>query len=249
MLRGMATPNGPDLPGNPDARREPAAPDLGAIIQRAKTELEQMIDMNPQIMLLVGPDRRVLRANRAVLELLGKRAFADVLGQLIDWLFDCGDPRFFSRLLARREGVVSGEILVSLPNREAHTLRFSVVAGRDASAPAVVIVEDVTEEKQRDEDLRRAHRKEAIRELAGALMHTVNQHLTVINVRARLLTMAVDKGTATPEELKAGMADISDVTMKIADTLNRAGQPRDFDTISYMTGTEILDLSADGKPE
>jgi nitrogen-specific signal transduction histidine kinase len=224
------------------ARGEATGDELGSIIRRAKTELEQMIDMNPQIMLLVDPDRRVLRANRAVLNLLGKTSFGAVLGQPIDALFDCGDARFFPRLMARQDSVASGEAIVSLPNRNAHALRFSIVAGRDATAPGVVIVEDVTEEKQRDEDLRRAHRKEAIRELAGALMHTINQHLTVINVRARLLTMAVERGTATPGELKDGMADITDVTLKIADTLNRAGQPRDFGTINYITGTDILDL-------
>lgn len=219
------------------------SPNMLDRIQRAKTELEHMIDMNPQIMLLADAQRLVLRANLALLSLLGKTSFADVLGHAVDSLFDCGDAQFLPRLLARRDAVSTGETLVSLPNRAPHTLRFTVVAGREGPTVCVLLIEDVTEEKEYAEERRRFHRREAIRELVGALMHTINQHLTVINVRVRLMSMAIDGGTASPESLKENLADITDLTLKIANTLAQVNRPMDFATTPYIGGTDILDLA------
>ena len=216
--------------------------DVGALIAKAKHELEHMIDMNPQIMLLVTVDGTILRTNRALLGMLGRTSFENVLGTSISTLFDTGDPSFFQRLLASVDGLREGEARVELPNRGFHSLRFSIIGNSGEGAERVVIVEDVTEDKLRDEELKQVHRKEAIRELVGALMHSINQHLTVISVRTKLLSMAIDKGDPDPEQMQKGLADISDLTMRIAETLGQVGQPRDFKTTEYLRGTDILDI-------
>lgn len=223
-------------------RAETSDAEVAALITKAKHELEHMIDMNPQLMLLVTVDGTILRTNRALLGMLGRVSFENVLGSAIGDLFDTGDDSFFSRLLASAGAVREGEASVELPNRGHHSLRFSIIGSSGEGEERVVIVEDITEEKKRDEELKQVHRKEAIRELVGALMHSINQHLTVISVRTKLLGMAIDKGDPDPEQMQKGLADISELTMRIAETLGQVGQPRDFGTTPYLRGTDILDL-------
>lgn len=220
-----------------------ASPDLAAIIERAKRELEQMIDLNPQIMLLLASDGTILRSNKALLEMMGEESFFGVLGKNVADILDCGDARFFSRLLSDG-GISEGEALVNLPNRMSHMLRFSVVGSGRESDLRVVVIEDITEEKSREGEIKQAHKKEAVRELMGALMHTINQHLTVISVRAKLMSMALEKGSTDQEEFKKSLDDITDLTMKIAETLSQISETEELRTTHYMNGTNILDLAA-----
>ena len=215
--------------------------DQAAAIEKAKHELEQMIDMCPQIMLLVGAEGKVLRTNRALLDMLGETGYAEVLGQPLKHLFDCGDVDLFDQLMAREGAIRETEAEINLPGRGCHPLKFSLI-GRPASEVHVLLIQDVTDAKSYEAEQKHTHRQEAIQELVGALMHTINQHLTVISVRAKLMTMAIEKGEGHPEELKRGLADITDLTLKIANTLSDVGKPREFNTVSYINGLDILDI-------
>jgi hypothetical protein len=106
----------------------------------------------------------------------------------------------------------------------------------------VLIVEDVTANKDREARLASEHRRSAVRELVGALMHTINQHLTVIGVRSRLLTMALDRPRIDVEDMRKGLDEISGLTLKIAETLSRVGKPQDYETVEYIAGNRIMDL-------
>jgi transcriptional regulator with PAS, ATPase and Fis domain len=222
----------------PDGRE---SADLGEMIGRAKHELEHMVDMHPQIMLLTEPDGRIVRANRALLDMLGGRSFQEILGRNVVELFDCGDPRFLPRLLDRSDGGGKGDAIVTLPNRGAHSLHFEIIRGGDIGL-RVLIVEDVTANKDREARLASEHRRSAVRELVGALMHTINQHLTVIGVRSRLLTMALDRPRIDVEDMRKGLDEISGLTLKIAETLSRVGKPQDYETVEYIAGNRIMDL-------
>ena len=63
------------------------------------------------------------------------------------------------------------------------------------------------------------------------------------------MTMAIEKGEGHPEELKRGLADITDLTLKIADTLSEVGKPREFNTVSYINGLDILDIESPATPK
>lgn len=222
--------------------------DQAVAIEKAKHELEQMIDMCPQIMLLVDAGGKVLRTNRALLDMLGKTGYAEVLGQSVSHLFDCGDTSLFDQLVACEGAIREVEVEIDLPRRGKHPLKFSLI-GRPASDVHVLLIQDVTDVKSHEAEQKQANRQEAIQELVGALMHKINQHLTVITVRAKLMTMAIDKGEGHPEELKRGLADITDLTLKIADTLSDVEQPRKFNTVSYINGLDILDIESPESPE
>ena len=97
--------------------------DLHRTIERAKRELEHMIDLNPQIMLLVDNNGIVVRANLSLLRILGLSKFDEVVGRKIDELFHCKDPKCFSRLLGSKAGHDVYETEASLSDQQCHCQR------------------------------------------------------------------------------------------------------------------------------
>ena len=74
-------------------------------------------------------------------------------------------------------------------------------------------------------------------------MHSINQRLTVINVRAKLILMAAEKPeTFDPEKHKKSLHDIMDLSMEIADVLEGLEKQEDFVTVEYLNGIDIMDL-------
>ncbi len=217
---------------------------INRTIERAKQELEHMIDLNPQVMLLVDSEGKVVRANRALLELLGLPDFGRILGRDLNALFPCEDRSFFRGLLSSRDGYDVREIKTMLGGNVSRLLRFAVVSSdTDVS---VVIVNDVTAEKEQAFHQEKKFKKEAVQALMGGLMHNINQPLTVIMVQAQFMQLALEKGLARPEELKKELQNIMSLTMQIADLLKTVERPKDFVTQPYLDGIDILDIKQSG---
>ena len=53
--------------------------EVGSRIARAKNELEEMIDLNPQVIMLLDRHGRILRTNRATLDFFGIPDFSQIL--------------------------------------------------------------------------------------------------------------------------------------------------------------------------
>ena len=222
-------------------------PDISAInrtIERAKQELEHMIDLNPQVMLLVDRDGNVVRANRALLELLGLPDFKKLLGKGLNDLFPCEDKSFFQGLLSSKGGYDVREIKVIFGPQIYRLMRFAIVSSdNDVS---VIIVNDITSEKEQAFHQEKKFKKEAVQALMGGLMHNVNQPLTVIMVQAQFMQLALEKGLARPEDLKKELQNIMTLTMQIADMLKTVERPKDFITQPYLNGIDILDIKKSG---
>lgn len=216
---------------------------LNRKIEQAKQELEHMIDLNPQVMLLVDRRGKVIRSNKALLEFLQFPDFQEVLNKQIDDIFRCEDPSFFSRLLSDQTGYEDGEAATKLPDNRSRLLKFTVVGAGEKTDLFAVIVEDETSEKERAARLEKEHKKEAVQAVAGALMHNLNQPLTVIMIRAQLMQLVMEKGPVNSDELKKSLHDIMSLTMQIADQLRAVKEPKDFVTEPYMDDVEILDIS------
>ncbi len=237
----------------PDASASPGKgppADLAAVIQRAKQELEHMMDLTPQAMLLVNPSGAIVRTNRALLRLLQTVSFRDVLGRDLAALFPLHEGSFFGDLLQRGRGQAPKEADIVLPDGKTHTLKLSVVASGMESDLSVMFIEDVTGEKLQSRHAEKEHKREAIGELMGALKHNINQPLTVIMVKAGMLHIALEKGTADPAEMKRTMQEIMDLTMEIAMILDKVKIPKDYVTESYLEDIRILDIerSSQGSP-
>ena len=149
---------------------------------------------------------------------------------------------FFPELLAIEGGYGTREAPASIKGCKKGIFRFTVVGIGEDSENHVLIVEDVTELKERAVRDEKEHKKDAIRALAGALMHNINQRLTVITVRSKLMLMALEKNDVRGDELKKGLEDIMGLTMEVASILDKLEDQNDFVTETYLDGLDILDL-------
>jgi len=217
-------------------------PEVARKVQLAKLELEQMVDLNPQVMLLLNSDGVITRANMAVLRMVGLSEFSAVLGKGIGEFFEGLDESGFTDLLEDESGYTVKENEVRLPDGRGRTLSFTVVGLGKQSGSFVVIVEDVSEEKAQAAHDEKEHKKQAVRALLGGLMHNINQPLTVISVRARLLQSTVEAEEIDRDELKKGLENITNLSLQIAGLLAEVDDARDYVTEPYLKGVEIMDL-------
>lgn len=209
-------------------------------IERAKRELEQMIDLNPQVMLLVDGEGRITRANRALLHLLGLSGYPAVLGKRLEDVFPGNDG--LTGLLLNRDGIREHETEIESEDGTRHTVHFTVVGVRSEGELTAVIVRDVGVEKAEAASLAIRHKTEAVKAVAGALMHNVNQSLTVIMVNAQLLSLMLEKGFMNLDDLAGSLRDIVRETTCIADVLKDIGRPSTFVTEPYPGSDDILDI-------
>lgn len=214
-----------------------------AVIEQAKRQLERMIDIHPQGMLLIGQDGAVLRANSAALKLSGHSAYPEILGQPLRTVVCANNRPGIEKKIDRflHEGA-DPETALEFEGRNKRLVRLRrVCAGGDHNV-CIVLVDDITDRKAADKKLEKQNKIEAAEAVVGALMHNINQPLTVITIRCQLLLLSLEKGSLNPDELKKGLEEISELTLQVADTLSRAQTFRDFVTTRYSDHTSIVDL-------
>jgi nitrogen-specific signal transduction histidine kinase len=215
---------------------------LARAIERAKQELQHMMDVAPQVMLLVDRAGTVLRANRALLKFGCFQGFAEVLGKRLGDAFGCEDPDWFDRLARGQEA--GGAQTVRVRCGAQRDILFTVIASAGDSGQYVVVANDVTGADEELAQIEKRHKCEAAAALVGGLMHTINQPLTVISVTAKLMHMALERGNADPEEMKKQLETIMDLTLQVSGTLERVRVPGDFVTEAYPGNVQIMDLQA-----
>ncbi|OGV45410.1 MAG: hypothetical protein A2X46_00810 [Lentisphaerae bacterium GWF2_57_35] len=223
---------------------------LSRIIENAKHELERMIDLHPQGMYLASKDGTIQRANLKLLQILNLTSFAEILGKKFAELLPKGNsPAVISQLSdmlstqkEKRDLHFSHRVEAILSGSQPRKLDFTVVSSGTDSDFIIVIVEDVTNQKEEDDKREKRWKMEAAEAVVGALMHTINQPLTVIMIRAQLLLMSLSKEKQNKEELQQGLEDIVNLTMKVADTLRQARTFSDFVTMQYTGNSQIVDL-------
>jgi HD-GYP domain-containing protein (c-di-GMP phosphodiesterase class II) len=210
-------------------------------IERAKQELEHMIDLNPQPMLLVDDQATIIRANRAVERFLDLPDIREALGKPVESLFGCDESPFVSDLLAETDGHLTRETR-ACPGTSERLLEFTVIKSRGDIGFHAVLIRDVTEVKSQASDEAKEHKREAIRAMGGALMHRINQPLTVIIMRARLVQLAVQRALPDADTITDGLDEIVHLAEQVADTLTTVSKPRDYVTQRYTENVDILDL-------
>ncbi len=215
-------------------------------IERAKNELEEMIDLNPQIILLVDKQGRIVRANKATLEFLGITEFAEILSKDVQSILRIQDTEALSALLTNPRGYRKIRSEANLPRLGLRHLELSLVTSGRERELSVLIVSDVSDESEKAQNLERRHKKEALEALTGALMHNINQPLTVIMMRAQMMKFAIQRGQPDSADIRRGLDDVMKLAMTVADMLQTVDKPRDFVTEPYVQGVEILDMQKSG---
>jgi nitrogen-specific signal transduction histidine kinase len=231
-----------------DSSKDSGATDarVAEAIQRAKVQLEHMIDLNPECMVLVDQDGQVLRANRAFLELLHEGQFQSVLGSPLANLFPSVERAFFTSLLANKTNHSWFEKNEKMAEGGERRLQFGVLSGGASSEALVVIVHDVTRDQEKSALLEKGFKVEAVQALMGALMHHLNQPLTVVMIRARMMLLAIEQGEVSQEELAKSLKDIEGNAVQMGELLKRVEDSRDFETQEYVKGLDILKVD-DGR--
>ncbi len=219
-------------------------------IHNAKLQLEQMVDLAPQVMLLITKSGVIKRVNLAFLKLLGTSDFNSVLNRKISNFFKFEESTFLKSLLSV-DNYAMHEMETTLTTGASGCFSYTVVGMQNQKDLMVLIIEDITLSKEEAVKNAKDQKASTVKELAGALMHSINQRLTVINMRSKLLLMAMDSGGVfNTEEHRSSLYNIMDLSMEIAAILDGIENTQEFNTKEYMKGIEILDLknvSADSK--
>ena len=219
---------------------------IHVVIEQAKKQLEKMIDIHPQGMLLIENSGTVVRANSAALKLSGHTAYPEMLGKSLDAIFSTaihpGLKEKMNRFLRDDTGPSSPESTLDFEGRDGRLVRLTrVCAGSDHDF-CIVLVDDITDRQAADQSREKKSKIQAAEAVVGALMHNINQPLTVITIRCQLLLLSLDKNSLNTDELRKGLEEISELTLQVAATLSRAQSFRDFVTTRYTENIAIVDL-------
>jgi PAS domain S-box-containing protein len=189
-----------------------------ALIREGEERFRAMFDAAPTAMMLHQLDGTVVAANRSAQALLGYTA--DEMRGMRPQAFQHPDDapegtRLYTELVRGERDSYRREAMFVDADGKTVVTRLAVALVRDADAkPAYVIgmAEDVTEQRQLEEQLRQSQKLEAIGRLAGGVAHDFNNMLTAIG---GYTTLALEHASAG-SELHGDLEEIRKATDRAA---------------------------------
>ena len=217
--------------------------------ERALRESEELFAnafrMSPNGMMFVNPAGRLTRVNRAFCEMLGYSE-----DELLDLAFaDITHPDDIAADLDQLRRLIAREI--SNYHRIKRYIRkdgrqiwvsLAVAAVHDShGAPIYFVgqVQDITLQRQLEDDRANAQRRAGITEATIAIAHEMNNVLTVLMMNAELLAH-----DATPNEVPELATEVLSAANRISSTVQRLRNMIDAPAIAYLGEKKMLDLSA-----
>jgi PAS domain S-box-containing protein len=216
--------------------------------QRALRESEERFAnafrLSPHGMAFVALDGHWLRANRALCEMLG---YSEEELREIDFQ-TVTHPDDVEEDLAHLARLASGEVgsyhrVKRYYRKDSRLIWVSVAisAVHDAlGAPIYFVgqVEDITLQRQHQQQSLQAERLGGIAETTVAVAHEMNNVLTVLSMNAELLA-----NDASPEEIPGLAAEVLSASSRIAAIVQRLRQVTDLKSVDYLGTRKMLDLS------
>ena len=186
----------------------------------ARLYADAIVDAVPQSLLVLDADLRVLRANRTFYDTFRVEAADTERRPLVDlggrpW----NAPRLVELLravLVTNEPFDAFEVEADLRSLGPRVMLLSArPIGPGPGRPALIllIIEDVTEPRRREQNVRRRQRIETIGLLAGGVAHDFSNLLTVITGRVEILLRRL--GAASPHVVSLGV--IRDTALRAAE--------------------------------
>lgn len=219
-----------------------------ADVERALRESEEKFGNafhhSPHGMAFVSPEGRWLKANRALCEMLGyteeellQRRFVDIthpddIGTDMEQLRRVGAGEIASYHRIKRYFHKDGRLIwVSL----------AVTAVRNSEGAPIYFIgqlQNITRERELEEERARAERLAGITETTIAVAHEMNNVLTVLMMNAELLA-----SNARSEEIPAIASEILAASQRIAETVKRLRKLGVPDSVAYLGEKKMIDLS------
>lgn len=140
-------------------------------------QMHRLVEANPDAVLVVNTDGRVLFVNRAALRLFG-RSWEDFVGEPLGFSIQEGEQTVLD--ISRTDG-----------DKRAAEIQVAPIDWEGSSA-LLASIRDVTEQQKLREQLVHAQKMEAIGTLAGGMAHEINNILAVISGNATLARAQCD---------------------------------------------------------
>jgi two-component system cell cycle sensor histidine kinase/response regulator CckA len=210
-------------------------------LRQSEERFRSFIENVPLGVYRTTPDGRVLMANPALLGMLGYGSFQELASRNLEHEgFEPADARSVFREQIEREGEVKGfEAAWKRQDGSAVSVReyARVVRASDGSVLCYDgVVEDITERRRLEQQLRQAQKMEAIGRLAGGVAHDFNNLLTIVNGYSDLILerlSAVDPMRPQVEEIKKAGERAAKLTRQLLAFSRR-----------QVLAPQILDLNA-----
>ncbi len=219
--------------------------DAERALRESEERFANAFRLSPHGMAFVALDGRWLRANKALCEMLGysEEELRDIDFQTVT------HPEDVPEDLAHLARLVSGEVssyhrVKRYYGKDRRLIWVSVAisAVHDASgAPLYYVgqIEDITLERQHQQQSLQAERLGGIAETTVAVTHEMNNVLTALTMNAELLAQE-----ASPEEIPELAAEVLAASNRIAGIVKRLRNVTDLRSIDYLGDKKMLDLSS-----
>jgi PAS domain S-box-containing protein len=217
---------------------------LAAAARKAAQRFRVTFEQSAVGMAHATPEGRFLRVNDKLCEITGFSR-EELLRTTFEQLTH-PDDRTLEREHQRRllAGSVTAYALEKRCRQKAGAVRWvnvTVSLVREDSDYVVIVVEDITARRNVEEQLRQAHKMEAIGQLAGGVAHDFNNILAFVGMRATLTAMAEE----LPPQVVADLQQITAATDRGARLTRQllmysrqeAMQPRHVDLNELIAGT------------
>ena len=231
--------------GDPQAKKDPKPPyvALERALRASKRRYQRLFHQSREAIVLVGFNGEIRDVNPAALDIFGRAhdvlcnmRFDELCSQsaeLVARVRDTGDPG-------------NCEVKIERPDGSVRTCVISPVQYVDEDLASVGIqchLEDVTDRKRLEEQLRLWQRMEAVGRLAGGVAHDFNNLLTAITgygefLKDRLAGSSLESDV--DEILKAARSAASLTQQLLAFSRQQVLQPRVLDLNETVRGTRGL---------
>ncbi|HTZ88917.1 MAG TPA: ATP-binding protein [Alloacidobacterium sp.] len=158
-------------------------------LEARRKELETILETIPSSVVTLDPDRRILQANRAFLQLAGMQPSDTLAGMPLDSVFPLEIATEFARLerRAQRMGLASAEFEMPRPNRPLNlTATIVLLDLGNNRRGSILVIEDLTE-------FLRAQRQLAWKQVAQRVAHEIKNPLTPIALSAERIRRHMDR--------------------------------------------------------
>lgn len=169
--------------------------------RRSEASFRSFVENAPYGILRTTPEGRIVQANPALVEMLGYGSEEEVLGLRMDTDVYCNsDDREEATLWSRDQDSVRGvEVEWKRKNGKPFMIRCAAHVVKDNEGQVEFlegIVEDISERRAMEQQLRQGQKMEAIGRLAGGIAHDFNNLLGVIIGYGDLLLENIDANSS-----------------------------------------------------